>query len=171
METEFKNREAACAESRMTMLQNIAARRAAPENKALTLEQLREMKELKPCPSQWDAAVNYLNAYRNSHYADTMTEDSYWLADAINTILPFAVNAYRRAAPENKALTLEQLRRMDGEPVWAAGKRSLGTDVNGWMLITTKSSRPAALDCTGACNFADYGKTWLAYARHPEDAK
>ena len=77
----------------------------------------------------------------------------------------------RRAAPENKALTLEELKQMNGMPIWVIGKRALGTDVNGWMLITTKSSRPAALDCTGACNFGTYGQTWLAYTRKPEGSK
>lgn len=75
-----------------------------------------------------------------------------------------------RVTPENKALTLEQLKCMNRQPIWVTGKRSLGTEVNGWMLISTKSSRPAALDFTGACNFDDYGKTWLAYARKPEGA-
>ncbi|MCK9577685.1 MAG: hypothetical protein M0R51_17395 [Clostridia bacterium] len=68
---------------------------------------------------------------------------------------------------ENKPLTLGQLKQMNKKPIWVVGKRSLGTEVNGGMLINTKLSRPAAMDFTGACNFADYGKTWLAYAREP----
>ena len=74
----------------------------------------------------------------------------------------------RRAKPGNKPLTLEQLKCMNHKPVWATGKRSLGTEVNGWMLVNATSSRPATLDFTGACNFDSYGKTWIAYARKPE---
>lgn len=76
--------------------------------------------------------------------------------------------AARRAAPENKPLTMEGLKRMNHQPIWAVGKRSLGTEVNGWMLVDAKASRPAALDFTGACNFDSYSKTWLAYAHKPE---
>lgn len=73
----------------------------------------------------------------------------------------------RKPAEPEKPLTLEQLKQMDGKPVWATGKRSLGTDVNGWMLVDTTTSRPAALDFIGACNFDSYGKMWTAYAREP----
>jgi hypothetical protein len=79
--------------------------------------------------------------------------------------------AVRHAEPENKLLTLEQLKCMNHKPVWATGKRSLGTEVNGWMLVNATSSRPATLDFTGACNFDSYGKTWIAYARKPEGSE
>jgi hypothetical protein len=132
------------------------------------------MEELKPCPSQWDAAVNYLNAYRNSHYADTMTEDSYWLADAINTILPFAVNAYRRAAPANEALTLDELRKMDGEPVWIVeapdwGHWELSEHAEDYLddrdpdFYGMKHDDPAG-------RYGLHVLGWLAYARRPEAA-
>jgi len=68
---------------------------------------------------------------------------------------------------ENKPLTLEQLKQMNKKPVWVVGKRELEAGVNGWMLIDTKSSSPAARDFTKSCNFADYDKLWLAYAREP----
>ena len=79
--------------------------------------------------------------------------------------------AVRHAEPENKVLTAEQLKCMNHKPVWATGKRSLGTEVNGWMLVNATSSRPATLDFTGACNFDSYGKTWIAYARKPEGSE
>jgi len=74
------------------------------------------------------------------------------------------------AQPANEPLTLDELREMDGKPVWAIGKRSLGTEVNGWMLVSATSSRPAALDFTGVCNLDSYGKTWIAYRTKPEEA-
>jgi hypothetical protein len=82
-----------------------------------------------------------------------------------------AITALRSTEPENKVLTAEQLKCMNHKPVWATGKRSLGTEVNGWMLVNATSSRPAALDFAGACNFDSYGKTWIAYARKPEGRK
>jgi hypothetical protein len=64
------------------------------------------MEGLKRCQSRWEHAVSLLNIYRNAHYNDSMGE-SYELANAINDILPFAVNAYRQAAPESNC---EQLK-------------------------------------------------------------
>lgn len=51
--------------------------------------------------AQIEDAIKYLNAYRNSHYNDPLTEDSYWLANAINDILPFAIKENRRTVPAN----------------------------------------------------------------------
>lgn len=86
----------------------------------------------------------------------------------------------RRSAPENKALTVDELRKMDGEPVYlvypsdpsashweiiylvmqqhGAGGEPIG---NEWVRMTSGASERAA----------DYGKTWLAYARRPEAPK
>lgn len=85
---------------------------------------------------------------------------------ALAKVIDAATKYYAGQIPDN-LLTLEQLRQMDGKPVWATGKRSLGTDVNGWMLVDTTTSRPAALDFIGACNSDSYGKMWTAYAREP----
>ena len=78
----------------------------------------------------------------------------------------------RRAASENKALTLEQLRQMDGEPVWIAimdGSEPTRCEiVVEWFEDGIKMANTEDLDDYGA--FDLYGKTWLAYARRPEDA-
>ena len=74
----------------------------------------------------------------------------------------------RRAALENKVLTLEQLRQMDGEPVWIDGK-----DYGGWTIFKDSANKQVAR-CLDNLNLSyymdDYGKTWLAYARRPESA-
>lgn len=61
----------------------------------------------------------------------------------------------------NEPLTLEQLREMDGEPVW--GKSLITEKPGGWFIA-----------CAGAeQGFGDkdtYGKTWLAY-RHPPEGE
>lgn len=81
----------------------------------------------------------------------------------------------RRAFPENKPLTLEQLRRMDGEPVWIAYPRF--PEDNEWRILKGIDSEPDEDGDIGAY-FADdvweslegYGRDLLAYARRPEDA-
>lgn len=76
----------------------------------------------------------------------------------------------RRPAPENKPLTLDQLRQMDGEPVWVCGIPDHEIKwTPGWRIIN--GNRVALRrwnDAVMYLYFADYGRTWLAYARKPE---
>lgn len=73
--------------------------------------------------------------------------------------------------PPNEPLTLEQLREMDGEPVWG---KSLITDKPGeWFIVrVVEMSKAWFIACAGATQgFGDkdtYGTTWLAYRRPPE---
>lgn len=62
----------------------------------------------------------------------------------------------RRAEPENKPLTLEQLKRMEGEPVWVENLKNPQT--SHWWVVEEL--------CHGTWD--NYGKTWLAYARKAE---
>ena len=74
--------------------------------------------------------------------------------------LDIAISALRQqecVGEANKALTLDELRQMDGEPVWCV---SLGAELsrgNGWYI--------------GVNNWFmnGYGKTWLAYRQKPEE--
>ena len=74
--------------------------------------------------------------------------------------LDMAISALRQqecVGEANKALTLDELRQMDGEPVWCV---SLGAELsrgNGWYI--------------GVNNWFmnGYGKTWLAYRQKPEE--
>lgn len=81
--------------------------------------------------------------------------DAFDLAPAVEIVPP---------AP-NDPLTLEQLREMDGEPVWVV-------QVNGelrpmWMLVDAEDESAAGrLYCA---MFEDYGTEWLAYRRKPEE--
>lgn len=73
--------------------------------------------------------------------------------------------------PPNEPMTLEQLREMNGEPVWG---KSLITDKPGeWFILrVVEMSKTWFIACAGAeQGFGDkdtYGKTWLAYRRPPE---
>ncbi|HCW80228.1 MAG TPA: hypothetical protein DG942_03880, partial [Ruminococcaceae bacterium] len=86
-----------------------------------------------------------------------------------------AANAWnRRAEPENKPLTLEKLRKMDGEPVWyqtipAGTYGSRRTICYGEDLKTYLT--PQILLSSGYYEQSNYGKTWLAYAHKPEEGE
>ena len=64
----------------------------------------------------------------------------------------------------NKALTLEELRQMDGEPVWV---QSPGVPEYGrWAIVEGVGENCLFLHDDFTCH--DYGKTWLAY-RHKKE--
>ena len=68
--------------------------------------------------------------------------------------------------PPSDPLTLEELREMDGEPVWVEFPKC--PEASGWMLVFT--SRHCVYDgLLGDCDFENCGKNWLAYRRRPEE--
>ena len=83
-----------------------------------------------------------------------------------------AEDAISALTPRNKPMTIEQLRGMDGEPVWG---KSLITDKPGeWFIVrVVEMSKAWFIACAGATQgFGDkdtYGTTWLAYRRPPEE--
>lgn len=62
----------------------------------------------------------------------------------------------RRTQQPNEPLTLEELREMDGEPVWVESHGASFTHGDGWYISANKF------------HLSGYGKTWLAYRRPPE---
>lgn len=128
------------------------------------------MDELKPCP---DRKIQTENEYRQLKQ-DIATACKI-IANAINNILPSAVD--RGVTPENKPLTLDELRKMDGEPVYIVYPTD--PSANHWEIIYLvvqqydANGKPIGDEwvrmTSGASERADaYGKTWLAYARKPE---
>lgn len=88
----------------------------------------------------------------------------------------------RRAAPENNALTVEQLQEMGAD---MKNRPWVWIEVLKPFICESKISSyyQAQRDCTDGkafrCgyrgmeygfNYSDYGKTWLAYARKPEES-
>lgn len=68
--------------------------------------------------------------------------------------------------PPNDPLTLEELREMDGEPVWGAFSDGCGSN----MIIQWHNSEFfKSFEC-GFLLVEEYGKSWLAYRRKPEEA-
>ena len=77
--------------------------------------------------------------------------------------------------PPNEPLTIEQLREMDGEPVWCKWllPEDRAIEQGKWFIVISgdkaglEIKRPAEYGCH-FCKIDDFGKTWLAYRRPPE---
>ena len=119
------------------------------------------MSELKPCQMTADEAikilesVTFISSERASAPGDTSDIEA----------LRMAISALR-AQPDNEPLTLEQLREMDGEPVWI--KDGIG---EGWFLTGAIAGMKLYFyekSITIGEPLSGCGKTWLAYRRKPE---
>ena len=70
----------------------------------------------------------------------------------------------------NQPLTLDELREMDGEPVWI---KLFDTDEAFWVLrnewVDTRNPEPMILFHMRWYSHVDYGKTWLAYRQQPAE--
>ena len=73
--------------------------------------------------------------------------------------------------PAEQPLTLEQLREMDGEPVWIANPDALGYGRWGIVDGVYQAEDDQVLMLRGDYSCHYYGKTWLAYRRPPEGAQ
>lgn len=69
--------------------------------------------------------------------------------------------------PPNDPLTLEELREMDGEPVWIVPMRGSGGFCT-WMLVDAEYELCREAHGEMAV-FENCGKTWLAYPRKPKE--
>ena len=80
--------------------------------------------------------------------------------------LDMAIAALRQQGQERNApLTLDELRQMDGEPVWV---QSPGVPEYGrWAIVEGVGENCLFLRDDFTCH--DYGKTWLAYRQKPEE--
>ena len=72
---------------------------------------------------------------------------------------------FREVTKKVEPLTLDELRKMDGEPVWV---QSPGVPEYGrWAIVEGVGENCLFLRDDFTCH--DYGKTWLAYRQKPED--
>lgn len=71
--------------------------------------------------------------------------------------------------PPNEPLTLEQLRAMDGEPVWVASPNALRYGRWGIVDGVYQAEDDQVLMLRGDYSCHYYGKTWLAYRRPPKE--
>ena len=78
-----------------------------------------------------------------------------------------AISALRQKEQEgNDPLTLDELRKMDGEPVWVVWPD--GRIKSQWFIISSTFWIEMFQEWDGTLS-KDYGKTWLAYRQKPEE--
>lgn len=114
------------------------------------------MDELKPTGFETADALDRFRAVRRGQPFNIL-----WPSDVDEAIEALEDKLNRRPAPENKPLTLEQLRQ------------TIEYDPKGWLwledLTDGENSTYQRNDKTFRwSNLTNYGKTWLAYARKPE---
>ena len=74
------------------------------------------------------------------------------------------------AEQSNEPLTLEELWGMDGEPVWVVPLNDF--EILPANYLVNAYAEQIVVDKFGAyLDFEDYGKTWLAYRRRPEEER
>ena len=81
---------------------------------------------------------------------------------------PLCYSDKQRHKPSNEPLTLEELREMDGEPVWVSYPNRIGEDR--WYVIEKSTEAGLHVECHPHfyLGWDTYGKFWLAYRRPPE---
>lgn len=70
--------------------------------------------------------------------------------------------------PPNEPLSTEQLREMDGEPVWV---QTPGIPKYGrWVIVAGVDTEDGqrTLYCQGDYTYRNYGRDWIAYRRPPK---
>ena len=74
--------------------------------------------------------------------------------------------------PPNEPLTLDELREMDGEPVWIKRLKGLSVCDTGWAVVDVCPNQIRVWwfgsEVEDEPSEKDYGETWLAYRRPPE---
>lgn len=86
--------------------------------------------------------------------------------------------AFLKTHPEaqpNEPLTLEELREMEGHPVWISPVKENGKVLARWMLVSGYNPKKDIYLFTPSSNITQgydgksYGKTWLASRRPPKE--
>ena len=108
-------------------------------------------------------------------YTEIMTRTYGPLHQKIGQWLQAEQDGRLMVLPPNDPLTLEELREMDGDPVWVQPAKPGGKIPARWMLLECTSKDKDLYLFTPPSGIAqgykgtDYGKTWLAYRRKPEE--
>lgn len=71
--------------------------------------------------------------------------------------------------PPNEALTLDQLREMDGEPVWIVDIGDRKWFGPGWAIVDRENNLVRTAKNWNPVFFEKYGESWLAYRRPKEE--
>ena len=78
------------------------------------------------------------------------------------------IQAMPTLTPPNEALTLEQMREMDGEPVWIVDVGPHKWYGPGWAIVDRDNCLVRTAKNWNPVFFERYGERWIAYRRPPE---
>lgn len=87
-----------------------------------------------------------------------------WLLDQVL----HDIQAMPTLTPPNEPLTIEQLREMDGEPVWIVDIGPHKWYGPGWAIVERDNCLVRTAKNWSPVFFERYGEQWLAYRRPPE---
>lgn len=78
---------------------------------------------------------------------------------------------FREDTKKVKPLTLDELRKMDVEPVWVCFIDGVVMRDDGWFILALLNESQAILEGKHPVykNLSVYGKTWIAYRQKPEE--
>ena len=120
-------------------------------------------------PDEFSVRADLMNRYRAAIDRLAAYEDTGLMPDEIMELCSMherAKMAELLRNEENKPLTIDELREMDGELAWVEFSKC--PEASGWMLVDV--NRHCVYNgLLGNCDFESCGKTWLAYRRKPEE--
>ena len=118
-----------------------------------------------------EEAIEYWKGLRKTFSSQLEKEENYFGRMHLQTTIDaidMAISALRQqetVTNRNEPLTLDELRKMDGEPVWV---QSPGVPEYGrWAIVEGVGENCLFLHDDFTCH--DYGKIWLAYRQKPEE--
>ena len=97
----------------------------------------------------------------NQDYSDEPCEPS-------DCVFIRAINEMPTLTPPNEPLTIEELREMDGDPVWIVDVGPHKWYGPGWAIVDRDNCLVRTVKNWNAVFFESYGERWLAYRRQPE---
>ena len=121
-----------------------------------------------------EEAIKYWQGLRKTFSSQLEKEENHFGRMHLQTTIDaidMAISAlrqqehFREVTKKVQPLTLDELRKMDGEPVWV---QSPGIPEYGrWAIVEGVGENCLFLHDDFTCH--DYGKTWLAYRQKPEE--
>lgn len=116
--------------------------------------------------------VRELNTLNDDNLADRViaNSDVQWCLSELQDIL----EEMPTLTPPNEPLTLEQLRKMDRQPVWVKAIGKTGIRCDGWCEVEIREKDPFAYvwwpgsEVEDIAKLEEYGKTWVCYAYPPD---
>ena len=124
-----------------------------------------------------EEAIEYWEGLRKTFSSQLEKEENYFGRMHLQTTIDavdMAISAirqqehFRDVAKKVEPLTLDELRQMDGEPVWV---QFLHNKIGYWYLIDCHNSEFIRFYRSGFFINGEYSKSFLAYRRKPEEDK